>query len=88
MNSLTARLLAVTGVVLVAFVAFTGFAMVLDGDGEVAWRSPSLVDRIPLPEVPAVGEWRFDTEVRGRGADDRWLTLAFGIRWVVDGGES
>ncbi|MES1944656.1 Sensor protein PhoQ [Salinisphaera sp. PC39] len=145
MNSLTARLLAVTGVVLVAFVAFTGFAleqavreraeqaardkmqglvyallgnaeiaadggfaldagdlpqnaltrpggglyaMVLDGDGGVAWRSPSLVDRIPLPEIPAVGEWRFDTEVRGRGADDRWLTLAFGIRWVVDGGES
>lgn len=145
MNSLTARLLAVTGIVLVAFVAFTGlaleravreraeqaerdklqgliyallgnaeiaadgsfdlaardlpdealtrpgggvYAMVLGGEGEVVWRSPSLADRIPLSDPPAVGEWRFDTEARSQGPEARWLTLAFGIRWVVEGGDS
>jgi two-component system sensor histidine kinase PhoQ len=145
MNSLTARLLAVTGVVLVAFVAFTGlaleravgeraeqaerdkmqglvyallgnaeiaadggfslaardlpesaltrpggglYAMAMNADGEVVWRSPSLVDHIPLAGAPAVGEWRFDPDVRGTGPEARRLTLAFGIRWVVEGGEN
>lgn len=145
MNSLTARLLAVTGVVLVAFVAFTGlaleravreraeqaerdkmqglvyallgnaeiaadggfslaardlpenaltrpggglYAMAANAEDEVVWRSPSLVDRIPLPQAPAVGEWRFDADAPGDGPEARRLTLAFGIRWVVEGGES
>lgn len=145
MNSLTARLLAVTGVVLVAFVAFTGlaleravreraeqaerdkmqglvyallgnaeiaadggfslaardlpenaltrpggglYAMAMNADGEVVWRSPSLIDRIPLPGIPVVGEWRFDTDAPGEGPEERRLTLAFGIRWVVESGDS
>lgn len=145
MNSLTARLLAVTGVVLVAFIVFTGlaleravreraeqaerdkmqglvyallgnaeitagggfnpaardlpesaltrpgsglYAMVLDAGGETVWQSPSLIDPIPLPEIPAVGEWRFDTGSHGGAPEARRLTLAFGIRWVVESGDS
>lgn len=145
MNSLTARLLAVTGVVLVAFVGFTGlaleqavreraeqaerdklqgliygllgsaeiapdgsfalaprdlpqnaltrpggglYAMVLDEEGDMIWRSPSLAERIPLPEIPAVGEWRFATDVPNPVDETRLISLAFGIRWVVDSGES
>jgi len=143
MNSLRARLLAATGIVLIAFVAFTGFAleravreraelaerdklqglsyallgsaeitnsgefrlsarslpdgalgrpgsglyaMAVDEDGEVLWRSPSLLDRIPLPQPPAVGETRYANISTPAGAE--WQTLAFGIRWVVDSGES
>lgn len=145
MNSLRARLLAATGIVLVAFVAFTGFAleravrerselaqrdklqgliyallgsaeitadggfklpprelpeaklgrpssgsyaMVLDEAGHIVWRSPSLLDRIPLAQTPDVGEWRFDDASDGGDADKDWLSLAFGLRWVVDSGES
>lgn len=143
MNSLRARLLAATGIVLIAFVAFTGFAleravreraelavrdklqglsyamlgsaeisnkgefrlstgslpdgalgrpgsglfaMVVNEDDDVLWRSPSLAGRIPLEQTPAVGESTFATSV----AEDNmeWQTLAFGIRWVVDTGES
>lgn len=145
MNSLAARLLAVTGVVLVAFVAFTGLALeravreraeqaerdkmqgliyallgnaeiaadgdfdldardlpenaltrpgsglyatVLDEDGAIIWQSPSLIDRIPPTAIPAVGEWHFDPGSRAGDPETHLLTLAFGIRWVVDNGES
>ncbi len=143
MNSLRARLLAATGIVLLAFVAFTGFAleravreraelavrdklqglsyallgsaeisdqgefrlsagslpdgalgrpgsglyaMVINEENEILWRSPSLVDRIPVNQVPAVGETRFANVMTSDEVE--WQTLAFGIRWVVDSGES
>lgn len=145
MNSLAARLLAITGVVLVAFIVFTGlaleravreraeqaerdkmqglvyallgnaeiaadggfrldardlpenaltrpgsglYAMALDGDGNTVWQSPSLIDRIPPPQIPAVGEWHFDTGTPAADSGTRHLTLAFGIRWVVESGDS
>lgn len=145
MNSLTARLLAVTGIVLVAFIAFTGlaleravreraeqaerdkmrglvyallgnaeiaadgdfdldprelpesaltrsgsglYAIVLDGNGDMVWRSPSVIDPISLPEPPAVGEWRFHAGTADDASRTRLLSLAFGIRWVVEDGRS
>lgn len=143
MNSLRARLLAATGIVLIAFVAFTGFAleravreraelaqrdklqglayallgsaeitdagefrlsarslpdgalgrpgsgvyaMVVNEKDDVLWRSPSLLDSIPISQSPAVGETRYANVSTPAGAE--WQTLSFGIRWVVDSGES
>ena len=143
MNSLRARLLAATAIVLVVFVALTGLALeraireratlaqrdklqglayallgsaeitadgafrlparslpeaalsrpdsglyaaVRSADDETIWRSPSLLGRIPLGEAPEVGQTRFENVLSS--ADTRWLTLAFGIRWVVDSGDS
>lgn len=143
MNSLRARLLAATSVVLIAFVVFTGlaleravreraelaqqdklqglsyallgsaeitndgkfelsprslpeatlgrpdsglYAMVIGAKDKVLWRSPSLLDRIPLTHEPAVGETHYANVSNPDGGSLQ--TLAFGIRWVVDSGKS
>lgn len=141
MNSLRARLITASGVILLAFVVFTGlaleravreraevaqqdkmqgliyallgnaeigndgrfelpagglpeasltrpdsgtYAQVLGGERQPIWKSPSLLGDIELQQVPAVGETLFSTP-RGRRGEDL-ITLAFGIRWVVDSG--
>lgn len=60
------------------------YALVTDGDGEVVWHSPSMIDPIATPAPPAVGEWRFTGPEEG---DSDLLQLAFGIRWVTDRGD-
>lgn len=142
MNSLTARLIAAAGILLLAFVALAGFALqravheraiqaehdrlqgylyamlgkveigangsfrlrsgalpgnrlgrpgsglyalVTNAEGEVIWRSPSVIDPIHTGAPPAVGEWRF---VRPEEHTDHLLQLAFGIRWVTTSGDS
>ncbi|MAA74723.1 MAG: ATP-binding protein [Salinisphaeraceae bacterium] len=142
MNSLRARLIAASGVVLMAFVAFTGlaleravreraqlaqrdkmqgliyallgnadidnagqfglppgelpeaaltrpesglYAMVLDGERQPVWRSPSLLEPVSMQQLPAVGETLYARTQSPR--DEELITLAFGIRWVVDSGD-
>lgn len=61
------------------------YALVTDGNGDVVWRSPSVIDPIETAKPPAVGEWRFARpDARGHGL----LQLAFGIRWVTQSGNS
>lgn len=60
------------------------YAMVLDQKGNIVWHSPSLLDRIDMPQLPAVGQWQTLDVTRN---DDQLLTLSFGFRWVTDTGK-
>jgi len=60
------------------------YAMVLDEKGSVVWHSPSLLGKIDMSSLPAVGQWQTLRVARG---DDELLTLSFGFRWVTDGGD-
>lgn len=60
------------------------YALVFGAEGQLLWRSPSVIDPIPLRVAPAVGDWRFVTPSESGG---QWLKLAFGIRWIADNGK-
>ena len=59
------------------------YAMILNGRGEVVWRSPSVLEPPPPGALPAPGQWSFQRVALGHEALFR---LAFGVRWTAAGG--
>ncbi len=56
------------------------YALVTDAEGEVLWRSSSLLGlALPAPETAAPGEWRFRRVTTAEG--ERLFLLVFGVRW-------
>lgn len=59
------------------------YAMIVDGKGQILWRSPSLLDTPREGFVPAPGHWRYGRTTLGGVPVFR---LTFGVRWTPGSG--
>ncbi len=57
------------------------YAVLRESAGAETWRSPSLLEEVPLPAAPAIGEWRFE-----HLAEQAMFLLSFGLEWEGEGG--
>ncbi len=53
-------------------------ALIADPDGHTVWRSPSLMNLDPPPQLSPVGVWQFNPAA----SSNESFTLAYGIRWL------